>query len=102
MLALPQVSTSALVAQQTQHGQVPGQCGVFIDYPVTGIISFDEGLSPETEGGFFFSFFSMENHKEHGQDPGQCGDCIDDPVTGIISFDEGLSPETEGGSFFFI
>ena len=56
-----------------------------------------ESLSPETERGFFFSFFSMENLKQQGQDPGQCGDCIDYPVTGIISCDESLSPEMERG-----
>ena len=60
----------------------------------------NESLSPAMEGGFFFSFFSMENLKQQGQNPGQCGDCIDYPVTGIISFDESLSPETEGGFFF--
>ena len=60
----------------------------------------NESLSPETEGGFFFSFSSMENHKQQGQDPGRCGDCIDYPVTGIFSFDESLSPETEGGFSF--
>jgi hypothetical protein len=37
-----------------EHGQVPGQCGVFIDYPVTGIFSCDESLYLETEGGFSF------------------------------------------------
>ena len=82
-----------------EHGQAPGQCGDCIDYPVTGIISCDESLSLETEGGFSF-FHLMENHKEHGQVPGQCGDCIDYPVTGIISFDKSLSLETAGGFFF--
>jgi hypothetical protein len=37
-----------------QQGQVPGQCGDCIDYPVTGIFSFDENLSPEMERGFSF------------------------------------------------
>ena len=45
--------TSAQAALQPQHGQAPGQCGDCIDYLVTRIISFDEGLSLETEGSFF-------------------------------------------------